>query len=231
MVNKFKKLQEKNVKKLTSCKSEFSHQEEEPQWSFQRWFKGERGTSVLAMFILLVPMFVITFAFGFDALRYVYVKDKMQDILDAAAQTAAAQTVSQVDSSGKPYISLDTDGFSGRGAGYTYGYSEKVANDFYNSNTSDWRGRIFSGTTAPPLKFSIVSENSRIVSDERSGGTGLGLYAADLCLPFNETGTPKYGVELVSKEKVPTTFFSIFTPIDDFDLQLESKAYLRGIGC
>ena len=190
--------------------------------------------SSVALFILALPLMVLSFSFGFEALRYVYVKDRMQDVLDGAAQTAIAQTISRNDdATGEPVIFLNTTNNST--VNYTYGATEDAAKRFYKNNTESLRtAKIFCsklqsglgcGNTPVSANF-FVSEMGTVVDPARLNNSFL--FAGELCENFKDS--KRYGVKFTVEEEISTAFLKIFG-VESFPLKLSSQAYLRGRGC
>lgn len=174
------------------------------------WLNKENGASTAALFIFGMPLIVGAFGFGFDALRFVYIHDYLQGRANIATQ--AGVNLSYTDPAAKiVYLGTPSAGAPA---------SLATATSLYYTNTLSKRA----ASTAFGFLSPVAPGTNGVTSVTVLGSP---ISTKQLCTNLR---TRYYGVQLTSKELVPTTFSRILG-IQNFTATIVSNAYVRSRGC
>ena len=193
----------------------------------RKWRVAERGLSSVVIFILGMPLILLSFGFGIDIMRAGYVKRVAQSRLDVAVQSAAALTYTN--QNGAVRLGIPADGNSAT-------TSVQRAQLLYEENTRDLRGdRSFyfrcpassvtqgaGGVVRSTLpQYLSADERTRAIwtSDQCRGGayavySGRNATGAGPPQSFDFCQAPvdgKYGIRYEVVERVPTIFMRMVT--------------------
>lgn len=182
----------------------------------REWRIAERGTSSIALFILMLPLIVGIFGFGFDIVRWSYAKNYAQGRMNMAIETAMT------------YRYTNANGNTALGQP---GYADAVTvlgETYYQINTAHSRdsgdGGLLSCADADML-YSPTEECELTIS--LSGLTVAGQNY-DFCA---EPGSDDYvGVRGQATETINTVFLKLFG-VDSLTFTVRSFIPLRDGNC
>lgn len=181
----------------------------------RRWRLAERGTSSIAVFILMLPLIVGIFGFGLDIMRWTYAKNYAQGRLNLALETA--MTYRYTNATGNTV--LGEPGFPDQVqiAGETY----------YQINTSDKRNVGNGGLLTCAEADMLYSPDESCALTVTLARTFAGQ-TYDFCA---DPGAVNYvGVEGTAVESIDTLFLRMFG-INDLTFTVNSYVPLRGGNC
>lgn len=180
------------------------------------------------MFILLLPLIIGVFGYGFDSLRLLYVKNLVQVRADAATQAGVALNYTTViDGEERVVLGSPVDVEAGETA-------MVQAYDNYGINTTLMRPPNSNILTCSGVPLTIHPNASTLnpTSEACAQATaiiGTPISNSDLC--SRRTVAAEYGVQLRVNETVDTVFLRILGKNQFHLTNITSSSLVRGANC